>query len=225
MESVSPSTMQREGGILRVFFNFCLRKKWLSENPMVGLSKLRHTPTPRTLWTESQIRLMHKSLPDWGKDIFAFIALTGVRPVEACKLRFCDVKGQAVRVHCWKNQKDGSRWIGLSDEAHAIISRRMESMKDHDDPIFTNHEGKRLLPDHLNKTFTRTREKLGFPEALQLYALRHTFASRLCENNVNLKIVQDLLGHSQIRTTERYLQIRTEKLTEAANKIRGIFTQ
>lgn len=88
--------------------------------------------------------------------------------------------------------------------------------------VFCTQEGTPIIPRNFNRKFYQLREKAGL-EKINLHALRHTFATRLLEAGENLKVVQELLGHTQITTTaDTYSHVSQDLKRQAAEKMNDI---
>lgn len=83
-----------------------------------------------------------------------------------------------------------------------------------DDPLFLGLRGGVLNPDVARQSMRRVRHLLMLPETATPHALRHSFASHLLNAGVDLRAIQELLGHASLSTTQRYTDIETEKLRE-----------
>lgn len=84
--------------------------------------------------------------------------------------------------------------------------------------------GQPILPRTFNQIFFRLRKKAGIPSDVNLHALRHTYATRLLEEGENLKVVQELLGHSNISmTANTYSHVSVEVKQDAAEKLNKLF--
>lgn len=116
----------------------------------------------------------------------------------------------------------GNRVIPLNDcaiEAFRIMEKRNEDMGITSDLIFSNYEGSLLNIKSVQTTFKGICNDLGI-EYKGLHALRHTFGSLLIKNHVDIKIVSELLGHTDVRFTyNRYIHIIQEQKAEAINLI------
>lgn len=112
----------------------------------------------------------------------------------------------------------GNRVIPLNDsasEALQIMKERNEDMNITPDLIFSNYEGELLNIKSVQNTFKNICGDLGI-EYKGIHALRHTFGSLLIKNHVDIKIVSELLGHTDVRFTyNRYIHIIQEQKAEA----------
>jgi len=129
--------------------------------------------------------------------------------------------------------KKSKREVPLPDEAaFAIRLHRINQAKfrlasgekyQNQNLVFCTSKGTPIEPRGLIRAFHRIRDKAGLPKDLTVHSLRHTFATRLLEEGVSLKVVADLLGHEDISTTgNTYSHVHPKMKTAAANEINSL---
>lgn len=127
------------------------------------------------------------------------------RAVLALKVSDIDSKRMQIRVTAGKGAKD--RYTLLSETALIVLREYFREYKPRDwlfpgsDP--TDHLSERSA----QKIFERSRKKAGITKPATFHTLRHSFATHLLEDRVDIRYIQELLGHGSIRTTERYTHI------------------
>ena len=131
----------------------------------------------------------------------------GLRISEALALRPADITGNSINVLHGKGNKQ--RMTALDPEAAAILGQWLDAggrlgISNHS-TVFCTHAGKRFLPSYIRSMLTRLGKRAGI-ERLHAHGLRHGFASTLAEQNVSIPIISAALGHSNIATTNTYLQ-------------------
>ena len=91
--------------------------------------------------------------------------------------------------------------------------------------VFTNEQGESLDSRYITKRFHSLISAAGIEKA-NIHCLRHSFATRGLENGIELKVMQELLGHSSIALTgDTYSHVLPEKKKEAINKLKGVFSK
>jgi integrase/recombinase XerD len=140
---------------------------------------------------------------------------TGIRVGELCKLRVQDASPDALslRVH-GKGSRD--RVVYVTDVAlRADLTSLMAARRRQGGiatSIFINRVGSDLRPQSIRSGLRRAAENLGLTRRVTPHMLRHTAATLLIETGVDIRIVQRLLGHSSIATTELYTHVSDEAL-------------
>ena len=81
-----------------------------------------------------------------------------------------------------------------------------------DAPLFVGLRGRRLQPALVRRRMQALRRRLGLPETATPHALRHSFATHLLAGGADLRVIQELLGHASLSTTQGYTSIEGERL-------------
>ena len=90
--------------------------------------------------------------------------------------------------------------------------QKILSVKNNDDYVFESERGGKLTERTAQKVFEKALKKSGIKKEASFHSLRHSFATHLLENGVDVRYVQELLGHQNIRTTQIYTQVTNPKL-------------
>lgn len=98
------------------------------------------------------------------------------------------------------------------------INEKRSGVSNPNNLIFHTRNGTYIDPRHIEKVVERIAKRAGIPH-ISPHALRHTFATRLAENNTHLRTIQELLGHASSQTTERYTHIADHVKRDAVNQI------
>jgi integrase/recombinase XerC len=105
---------------------------------------------------------------------------------------------QALQLYC-------NEWAGIAQ------GRQPQA----EDPLFLNYDGKRLNVRSIRRLLVETGEAAKLTKSLHPHIFRHSFATHLLNHGVDLRIVQELLGHISIRSTQIYTHVSTERLKRA----------
>lgn len=142
-------------------------------------------------------------------DLFTVLADTGMRLMEAVDLEGRDVNMETNMIHIWKNKADTPRSVPMTDRVREILWHRMGRERVF---LFTDQS-------QVSRVWAYVRRALPWAADAMPHTFRHTTASRLVQNGVDLYTVQRMLGHSTIRVTERYAHLAPKNLQEAANAL------
>ena len=153
---------------------------------------------------------------DWtgqrDKTLFTLIYAAGLRISEALQLNIIDVEGlETIRI-VGKGKK--IREIPLIESAQLAIKKLLDNNKNlnKNSPLFIGIKGKRLNSRQVQKTIEELRNKLSLPKSLTPHTLRHSFATHLLEKGVDLRTLQELLGHSSLSTTQGYTAVNIKTI-------------
>jgi integrase/recombinase XerD len=147
------------------------------------------------------------------KAMFELLYATGMRVTELVSLNLCDVDLERGLVNCaGRTGSKGQRNRALPVHATAIkaLSRYLDTgrttlARDLDEPaLFLNHRGDRLTRQGFWLILKQWAKEAGIESAITPHTLRHSFAMHMLRNGVDLRAVQQLLGHAHISTTQVY---------------------
>ena len=145
--------------------------------------------------------------------ILFLIYSAGLRVGEAVRLRREDIDyaRRTVRVKQGKGRKD--RYTILSEQAYVILMRYCREQRP-DSWLFPGMQpGGHLTERSVQKLFERARLASGVQKQASIHTLRHSFATHLLESGIDLRYIQELLGHESSRTTERYTHVSTKDIS------------
>lgn len=130
----------------------------------------------------------------------------GLRIGEVVRLRVADVDlaGCTLHIKCAKGRKDR---ITVLSESLIDSLRSFTSGRGGEEYLFPSERGGRLSERSIQNVFATALRKTGIQKRATFHSLRHSFATHLLENGTDVRYVQELLGHANIRTTQRYTQV------------------
>jgi len=136
---------------------------------------------------------------------------TGLRVSEIINLRVrdLDLEELALRVVSGKGKKDR---VTIIPERLVTTIRNMSAGKSGTDYLFESERGGKLSARTAQVAFSRAASKAGIVKAATFHSLRHSFATHLLENGIDVRYVQELLGHASISTTQLYTKVTNPKL-------------
>jgi integrase/recombinase XerD len=176
-----------------------------------------------TVLTVQEIKELIKNIDNTrNKLIIEFIYSTGVRISECMimKINDLDFNEYTGKVNSGKGNKD--RLIILSKNWVLNYKNYLKDRKITSEYLFCNSQGLPLSVDTVQKFLKIASLKAGINKNVSPHTLRHSFATSLLENDVNIRYIQQLLGHSNLNTTQIYTKVNTNRLKIIKNPLDDI---
>jgi len=201
---VSNATVNREVACLKHIFTKAIEWGIVQKNPGKKVKLLRERNTRLRYLDEKEIRTLHDACAEHLKPIVTVALNTGMRKEEILSLRWKDVDFRSRIIAILDTKNGESREIPMND----IVHRTLLAVKKTDSPwVFCKKNGERY--GNIRKAFEGARKRAGIVD-FRFHDLRHTFASHLVMAGVDLKTVQELLGHKSFEMTLRYAHLSPE---------------
>jgi integrase/recombinase XerC len=220
----SKATAARKLATLRSFYKFCLRRNYISTNPVATIrTPKQEKRLPKFLEVEQIQKLLNTPddstlLGARDRAMLETLYSTGVRVSELVALNLTDVDmvGESLRIR-GKGRKERVAPIGPT--ALTAIRKYMEmragdprSTTFNPEPLFVNKHGQRLSTRSVRRKLDKYLIMCGLDPSISPHTLRHTFATHMLNNGADLRSVQELLGHQSISTTQVYTHVTTSRL-------------
>jgi integrase/recombinase XerC len=136
---------------------------------------------------------------------------TGIRAAECCALDGSDFDRGLGTVRVL-GKGDKERIVPVGDAALAAVDRYLVARRRTTGPLFTNQRGGRLTTRSAQRIVVREAKRAGLDRRVTPHTLRHTFATHMLGEGADLRLIQELLGHSRLSTTQRYTHVSPEQL-------------
>jgi len=226
----SRSTVARKLSVVRSFMRFCEDNGLVEVNPAVGVGSPKvPRRLPRVLTPEQVAQLLEtiagtKPLELRDRALFELIYSSGLRCQEVLDLRLRDVSlgSREVRV---KGKGRKVRVVPVGEVALSALERylragrgRLGPSLTEADHVFLSRTGRPLSSSDVQRRLARHLARAGVPAGTSPHTLRHSFATHLLEGGADLRVIQELLGHSSLRTTQVYTHVSAAHLRTAYRK-------
>jgi len=211
------ASVARKLAALRSWFRFLVRRGRLARNvardvrgPRLGRKLVSFLPID-----EAQVLVEGKAVGGVARErdvaILELLYATGLRVSELVGLDGEDVDraGQTVRV-LGKGRKE--RIVPFGRRAARALDAYLGQRAERRGPLFTNHRGGRLSVRAIHAIVRRSAAASGIVRRVSPHTLRHTFATHLLDAGADLRVIQELLGHSRLSTTQRYTHVGADQL-------------
>jgi integrase/recombinase XerD len=214
-----PSSIARKASALRSFYKFLMLEKIITKNPTSNLElPKRGRALPKYLSPE-EIELLISSSGDIKtsvrlKCMIELLYASGLRVSELCELPLSANLGDKLLIH-GKGAKE--RLVPMHEAAQDALHKWLEMRGDIDSKyVFpTNSQTGHITRDGFFKILKKCAVLAGIdPHKVSPHVLRHSFASHLLAGGANLRVIQTMLGHEDISTTQIYTHVLPEKLRD-----------
>lgn len=233
-EKKSAASINRFIASVRMMFSYGLKFGHLKKNPALELKTVKNPKKIPRFMTENEVEKIcnqpktHELL--WEKRdeaLFKMLYSSGCRISEITNLKLKDIscdmhwafvtgKGNKTRKVFFDEASRSALRVYLEDRKKVLEAHNIEIKKN--ERLFLNQKGMPLTVAGARYIVTRYSGIEGTNKHINPHAFRHTFATHLISQGADVRIVQEMLGHANISTTQRYTHVTTEKLIETYNK-------
>ena len=225
------STISRKLSSIRSFFNFLERTGTIRKNPAWNISFPKPEKyLPRYLSVDNiceilDIEAENDAFVDWrlfrDKAILELLYSCGIRVSELVSLNIedIDMHENVIKI---KGKGDKERIVPMGKYALEAIKKYLSVLdnvkKDNTRALFLNRSGKRISDRSVRRIVKKYAIKKGLSWDISPHSLRHSFATHLLEGGANIRVVQEMLGHASLSTTQRYTHLTLDRLIQVYNK-------
>lgn len=221
IKKLESTTVAHKITSIKSYFNYNIKRGIVSVNPADKVSRPKLTKHLPEYLTEEEVgKLLDvevKSPYDYrNKTILELLYSSGIRISELVNIKTPNYDSEECLIRIMgKGSKE--RIVPLGDYAVNIMNDYMNNYrplinKKHTDYVFINNRGDKISRQFIFKVIKKEALKKGIKKDISPHTLRHTFATHLLKNGADLRIIQELLGHENISTTQIYTHVTNNKL-------------
>lgn len=216
---LKPSSIVRKIAALRGWFSWMLISEFISSDPSITLEHPKLADRlPKVLTFEDIKKILSTQMSVLEKAIFELLYACGLRVSELTELKInnidlhsdfvrCIGKGSKERLVPMGKNAEKAIKIYLKEREYIIKKYGISSKY-----VFFNSKGKHITRQDVYLFIKKTVQQIG--KNASPHTIRHTFATHLLENGADLRIVQELLGHADVSTTQLYTHVSKKRLKE-----------
>ncbi len=225
-------TFRNHWQYLKIFFDWCVKNRFFRRNPVVGIEKPKlEKYLPRSISTpDAQKVLFHTMWYPWhyelekvrNEAIIAALMTTGLRLQELLNLEIKDVnfENSEITVNQGKGRKD--RIVPIHFSLLPILKRYFQNRREAGRPSRWFFTGVRSDKQLAQKDIRVICGKISTSSGVKFtpHMLRHTFAREMIDKDFNLYKLKEIMGHADIRTTQRYLSISMQGIKKSFEQVK-----
>lgn len=214
-------TINKYMDLLKSIFKVNVELDYIPYSPIANIKKLKTTiPDIKTIQDNNieQIfdyleKLDHNFINDRNKLAIYMMNDTGARINELVNIELKNVKIDSKSIYLSYTKTHEPRWVFLQENTLNALKTYLK-WHNGNNYLFLNTNGSKMKRDSIYNFLEKIRIKLNIEQSITPHKWRHTFATNLIRNNVNLNTIMKVMGHTQYETTKRYLHQETEELKE-----------
>ncbi len=227
-QKFAAATISRNIASIKAFYHYLYKEGIVSEDISEDLKAPKiEKKIPEILTMDEVIRLLNQPKGDSPKEIrdkamLELLYATGIRVSELITLKVSDVNLQMGYIVCRDSNKE--RMIPFGREAKTALLKYMDKIRDvmignsDSEILFSNCSGQPMSRQGFWKLIKYYAKKADIQSDITPHTLRHSFAAHLVENGADLRSVQEMLGHSDISTTQIYANLNHNHIREVYAK-------
>lgn len=227
--NLKKSSLARKLAAVRSFFQFCVRKGWLAENPAKIVATPKQEKRVPSFLTEEEVADFLET-PRSGEPldlrdaaILELLYATGIRVSELVGISLEDIHfgERLIRVR-GKGKKERLVPFGrmAGDRMKAYLGARPSLVGDRlqEKAMFLNYHGGRITSRSVERIVDKYIRRTALKRKISPHSLRHSFASHLLSRGADLRVIQELLGHESLATTQKYTHLNLAQLMDVYRK-------
>jgi site-specific recombinase XerD len=220
---LSRSSVSRRVSGIKVFFRFLMRQGIIQDGTILQIKTPKNKKIlPKAVARDEIFSILTKSFGDSCLDkrnlaIIAFLYGTGARVSELIGLNAADMNIKTGLV-LLKGKGGKTRLVPAGSYAIEKIQGWLNARNVSSEAVFTSLAGRRLSARHIRNIIDKAIQKASLKLNMSPHTMRHSFATHLLENGVDVRIVQELLGHVSLSTTQVYTHVTKDRLKSLYNQ-------
>jgi site-specific recombinase XerD len=214
------TTINRKISTARSFYAYLQRNGQVSINPFDLIKSRRAVDRLPSYLTEEEVKeLLSLAYDNWSSTtamlIFTLLYETGCRISELLSVKESDINRSEKRIRVLGKGRR-TRYVFYGRRSATIMGHYMSLKAEHHESeyLLSTKDGRQLPMSTVGAMFALYRERLGWQKPFTPHTLRHSFATHLLNRGADIRVVQELLGHANISTTQIYTHISQARLAQ-----------
>ncbi len=217
------SSIERKTAAIKTFFKFLKKRKIIDKNPAELVSSPKKSKRLPTFMEKGEIFDLINIIPEdtplsvRNKAMIMLLYATGMRVSELVNLNLSDVDLKSETVHILGKGKK-YRIVPFGKKTKEILLKYLfyrKELQSKSEAFFVTKSGKRIMDRAIRYILNNYIDTLAIQKKVSPHTLRHTFATHLLDNGANIRVIQEMLGHSNLATTQVYTHLSIAKLKDS----------
>ena len=227
-KSFKTNTIRRKIHSLSSFFTFCQENEIIEKNPMLPIKAPKEEKILPVYLNEKDLKKLIDTPKKYSRfeshinrdtAMIAVLAFTGIRRNELLNLNWTDVDFAAKLITVRKGKENKDRKVPIIPPLDLYLWNYLQDRLPMTNPaMFISDKGNRLSTSNYHVIFKRYVRKAGLSDNISSHKIRHTFATLMYQNGVDIRSIQELLGHEDLNTTSIYTHTNLNHLKNEVEK-------
>ena len=214
--NLSPSTVNSRNSAIRFFFEITLEKSLIYRR----IPRLKDPIILPNILTKDEVEAIFNATENLKhKCILMTIYGSGLRLSEVAALKISDIDSKNMRIFVEQGKGNKDRYVLLSHSNLEILREYWKEYKPKYWLFEGREKGSRISTRAVQDAFKKNLKKAGIHKKASVHSMRHAFATHLLENGASIFYIRQLLGHSTIWTTTRYLHVATTDVLKTVSPL------
>ncbi len=218
-ESIKKSTLVNKINILKSLFSFLTEEGYMEENPTDRIQKPSFNDNERRYLKLEEIEQIRIDVKDNFKImLFELLYSSGIRVSEAYDLNWEDIDFYNREILVKHGKGDKARVTKMSIRAKLLLERYKNNRSDNHKWVLQSNYNQRMSTESIQRHIGDVGNIVNLEIKLTPHKLRHSFATTLSRRNTPIEVIQELLGHTDINTTKRYIEVNRDNVDYSYNQ-------
>ena len=222
VKTAKPGTVNLELILLGAILNAAVTWGYLKENPAKNVKPFRIPEKEPPYLTRDQVAALYRVCRGWVRTFVALALNTGMRASEILSLKWEDVdlRKRVIKIRSdeeFTTKGRRNREIPVNDFLSRVLQRHPKHITN--PHVFCDDEGGPMSDYPIRTALEQARKQAGLPR-FRIHDLRHTFGTTLAANGKDIRTIQELMGHVDIKTTMKYLHAAPHRMKWAVQDLR-----
>lgn len=223
---IKANSLNRKISSISGYYDFLYINKYVKKNICFNIDRPKKEKKLPIYLTYGEVERLINNIKEeelLERAIIEMIYACGLRVSEVINIRLKDVHFEEKMIECiGKGNKQ--RYVPINDIALKCIYNYIKEIRNNlkvmedSNLLFLSYRGKRVTRQYVFLLIKKLARRANIKKEISPHTLRHSFATHLLENGANLRVVQEMLGHESITTTEIYTHLNASKLIEDYDK-------